>query len=190
MLLQEWPKIRKLVANAHLKIFYRFLPWYSDAKLHWAHPHPHLRELSHRAIYIHEMARKLEGSGVQIVDSVSRKVMAQELSQAEVLAYPCDTIAYTEGFSCTTLEACAARALPVISAADSLGGIYGSCVPMVPAPARDHMDNFRQKVIRALADKEWRQETAEQCAVFAQDFAYPKLAERLESLLLEGKKHK
>lgn len=183
LLLQCWPRIKKAVPEAHLKVFYNFAPWFERLKDIARHPDYTMRELAHRAMYIKDSLRRLEGMDIEHCQSVSRTQMATEMSQAEVLAYPCDTVRYTEGFSVTLMEACASGAVPITSSVDSLGGIYGRVVPMVNAPAREHLRQFTGLVIRALTDKPWAESVRADTKAFAEEFAWPKLASKLESLV-------
>jgi len=188
LLLQEWLEIRKACPQAHLKIFYYSLQsWIDRWKTHtienpaW---HWHFKENFRRAKYIDRALHVLKDQGIEVVGPVSRRQLADEMRQAEVLAYPCDTIAWTEGFSCATLEGCASGALPIISAMDALGSIYETACPMVPAPARKHMPEWRNLVVRALTDKPWAEGWRRKGAAFAgAAYGWPVLAERLERIL-------
>ena len=136
-------------------------------------------------MYVEKALNVLKDYGVEGVGSVSRQQMALEMAQAEVLAYPCDTIAYTEGFSCATLEGCASGALPIISAADALGGIYRGVCPMVAAPARKHIARWRKLVIQALTDKPWADEWRARGREFALFHDWRGLATQFERVLQE-----
>lgn len=183
LLLQEWPKIRKRVPNAHLRVFYNFHPWFEVLQNESFSQHPDVRECCFRAMYIREAMRRLKSHGVEHLHSISRVQMAREMSQARVLAYPCDTIRYTEGFSVTLMEACAAGVLPVTSSVDALGDIYGQVVPMVKAPVGDNLDEFVEYVIRGLTDEVWRRDTTERTLKFAHDYKWSILARRFENIL-------
>lgn len=96
----------------------------------------------------------------------------------------------TEGFSVTTMEACASGCLPVITDIDSLGHIYGEAVPMVRLDGGgltgEKLREFVDLVVRGLVDETWRKERAEACQAFAKRFAWPALAARLEAIVEEG----
>lgn len=185
-LLQIWPKIKRAVPHAHLRIFYNFAPWYEALKNATFHPSEDLRECAHRAMYIKEAMHRLRNHGVEHLHSISREKMVDEMSEAEVLAYPCDTVRYTEGFSVTLMEACASGTIPITTSVDSLGSIYGGVIPMVEAPVGEHLDEFADNVIAALTDESFRKEVLEDTVVFAENFTWDKLTARLESLLIEG----
>src|SRR5262249_19231738 len=89
------------------------------------------REHARRAKYVRDVLPDLVDHGVEFVGGVSRNQLAQEYSEAMVLAYPVDTIAWTEGFAVAILEGCASGAVPCISSCDAIGSIYGGVCPMV-----------------------------------------------------------
>lgn len=188
-LLQEWPKIRRAVPHAELHIFYRFDSWldhFTNLQLEpWMDPN--YPEMVARAHYIKESIRRLEGQGLHVVKAVSRKRMAVEMSRAEVLAYPCDTCTYTEGFSVTLMEACASGMLPVSTDIDALGSIYGAAVPLVQAPVRDRIGEFSDLVIRGLTDPDWRKDVTERTLALADRYRWSALADRLNGVLQHAK---
>ena len=182
LLLQAWPSIKRAVPHAHLRIFYRLEPWLRgfDKTPYF----PPIENLRHRALYIEEALRRLSGSewGIELCDSVSRERIEREMAEAEVLAYPCDPVnSYTEGFSCSTLEGCAARACPVISDADAFKTLYTGHCPVVP---RGNWDEWRDTVIRALTDREWREGWNDKADAFARRHTWKAHAERLEAAIV------
>lgn len=189
LVLQEWPRIRREVPGARLRIFYFALKrWLEGArKIERDHPDPAIQEHRRRAAYVEMALARASRLGIEVVGGVSRAQLARELSAARVMTYPCDTIAWSEGFSCATLEGCASGALPVIAGCDALGEIYGEFVPWVSPPAHAHMDEWRALVLRALTDEPWRAEQAAEARKLADLHAWPKLAERLEAVV-EGKR--
>lgn len=189
LLLSAWPRIRKVVPHATLRIFYFSLQRWLDLSTEFessTHVNPDLREHAHRAQYVKRLLAHKDRLGITVVGSASRQQMVKELSEAQVLGAPFDTIAWTEGFCVAALEGCASGALPIISDVDALGEIYGGHTPMVAAPAHRHMDEWTELAIRALTDEPWRQSWVERARTRAQDFAWPKLAERLEKILEKG----
>jgi glycosyltransferase involved in cell wall biosynthesis len=180
LLLQEWPKIKAAVPEAHLRVFYNFAYDHlinieaKDTTIHHT-----VIEMAYRARYMQEAMKRLKSLGVESIGSVSRDRMAQELNEAVVLAYPCSTVAFTEGFSVSILESCAAGVLPVISARDCLGSIYRGHVPMVENPIEQHMDEFVGLVVRGLTDETFRSEAVAKCKAFATDYTWTKCAAKL-----------
>jgi glycosyltransferase involved in cell wall biosynthesis len=144
---------------------------------------PRHAESRKRAIDVLAMLPTLEA--VELVGPVSRNQMIEEMSEAQVLAYPCDPYTWTEGFSVTTMEACAAGCVPVITDADALGEIYGEVVPMVRRYACGRMDTegYVELVVRALNDAKWRKRVVSDTAELAKGYAWPVVAERLERMI-------
>jgi glycosyltransferase involved in cell wall biosynthesis len=184
LLLSVWPQIKARVPHATLRCFYNFA-YEAIEDLEETGPlvQQDLLEIAQRVRYIKYALEKLKGQGVTHEGSVSRDRMRQEMGEAVVLGYPCDTIRYTEGFSVTTMEACAAGVLPVISEVDSLKYIYGGAVPMVKAPARQHLDEFVDLVVRGLTDETWRKDMTGGTVTWARQHTWGILAEKLEGIL-------
>lgn len=164
--LQEWPYIKRAVPHATLKIFYRLKPWLDAFKPGGQSPRlwfrPELPEyfaptepLLARAHYIEQALKRMSGPewGITVCDSVSREQIEREMCEAEVLAYPVDTVRWSEGFSCTILEGCAARACPVLWDCDAIGQVYGGACRMYP---RGDLVNWRAGIIDALQVPEER----------------------------------
>ena len=188
--LQEWPRIRKAVPGAELRVYYfalqRFLAEWRGRAEDPTMMSRDVRELVRRGHYIDHAITRLAGHGVRVMGATSRRQLAADLSRTEVLAFPCDTVNWTESFSCATLEGCASGALPVISDTDALGEIYGGSVPMVHKPAIEHAAEWRDLVIRALTDKPWADEWRQKARKLAEAHAWPTLAAKLEKTIVEA----
>lgn len=178
ILLQQWPAIKRAVPHAHLRIFYRLEPWLRG--FDQVPFFPDIEENRQRALYIEECLRRLKGHDVEVVDSVSRNRMAREMCEAEVMAYPVDTLAWSEGFSCSILEGMAARACPVITDCDALGGLYDGHTPMVK---RGDWDAWTARVVRALEDPIYRSAVTKNGRTFAEEHTWKAHAERLLTLI-------
>jgi len=183
LLLQTWPLIKKAVPEAHLRIFYNIDDWLARMAPIENHQHLDFKELSCRARYVRHALERMNGMDVEKIGSSSRRRIAQEFSQAMVLAYPCDTINFTEGFSVTTMEACASGVYPVISSVDSLGQIYRGSVPMIESPVREHLKDFSDLVIRGLKDEAYRKTATDTARAFADKFRWSVLTEELETII-------
>lgn len=188
-LFQEWPKIKRAVPHAHLRVFYRLKPWIDNMLAqNGVCYHPSDEEQFSRAHYLRESIARFSmrpDLGVELVDSVSRERMNVEMSEAEVLAYPCDPVVWTEGFSVTLMEACAAGVLPVTCGVDALPEIYGGAVPMVDRPVKDNISGFTDFVIRGLTDSAFRSETVSKTTALAGRYRWSDLAKRLESIIVQ-----
>jgi glycosyltransferase involved in cell wall biosynthesis len=183
LLLQAWPDIKRAVPHASLRAFYNFN--YSAVEGYEDEPDrdPQILEIAQRVRYIKYAIDKLKDFDVQHVGSVSRARLVDEMNQAVVLGYPCETIRYSEGFSMTLMEACVAGVIPVTSDIDALGDIYGDAVPMVKSPVSERLDEFTSLVVRALTDKDWRVEVRKKTKALAAQHTWDKLAQRLEQIL-------
>ena len=191
-LLMAWPRIKQEVPHAELRIFYyalsNFLQW---ADRDEAGLDPKWQDYARRAKYIKRALPALEGLGVKYCGSVSRAQMAVELSEAEVYAYPCDVVDWTEGFSCATLEGCASGAIPVISDVDALGEIYEGGCPMVSPPMKESFDAWVSSVIFVLQHPEAQASWRERGRALAARYSWPNIAAQVEDIfyrrLLEKK---
>lgn len=158
-LLAEWPNIKAAVPHATLHVFYRLQPWV-DQILAVPETFEPMRTIRERCVTIAKILPHAAELGITIRDAVSRQQIEIEQSRAEVLAYPCDTTQWSEGWSCSTHEGCIAKACPVITDCDAFGEVYGGVLPMV------HLDRsslawrakWRDLVIRALMDPDFRDE--------------------------------
>lgn len=178
--LQEWPAIKRAVPHAELHVFYRLRAWIDGFQdVQYA---PSIERLRKRAMYIEEALRRMRDPkwSIHVHDSVSREQIEEEMCRAEVLAYPCDTTVWSEGFSCTILEACAARACPIIMDCDAIAEIYGSAVPVAP---RGDLDAWRFAVVSALKDKGLREDINEHARALAETMTWELHTSRLVKLI-------
>src|ERR1035437_8373027 len=146
-LLQVWPKIKAAVPYATLRIFYHFdygnienlepniangpvaveeyVVDYSKSTV----------EVGHRIRWIRNAIKKLKSFGVEHVGSISANQMKKEMSYASVLGYPCDTVAFSEGFSTVLIQGCASYSCVCTTNVDCLGEIYensGALITKMP----------------------------------------------------------
>jgi len=192
-LLSQWPKIRKEVPYASLKIFYHFnygaIP---NIEPHDKNNHFHIVEMGQRVRYIKNAIEKLKDFGVEHIGSVSRQQINEEFSQASVFGYTCDTVSFSEGFSVSTLEAHASYTVPVITDKDCLGSIYkdSGCI-VIPSPIKDHLPEYTNSIIKSLTDKAYADDVIDRCRKFALEHSWEKSVSKLEQKIIEykGKKN-
>lgn len=189
--LERWEEIRAAVPHATLTIYYfalerwlaEWLPRSPSVRGPWPQfPtgwSPHDLEHMKRA---HSIDKLLGQPGVTVVGAASRRDIARALMKAEALLFPCDTIAWTEGFSCATLEGAAAGAVPVIMDCDALGAIYRGAVPVA---MKGDLDGWTALAIRALTVPEWASMWRQRGREFAANLTWHKVAERFEQVLEE-----
>ncbi len=189
-LLQEWPKIRRAAPHAHLRIFYRLDAWLAHmGRESFDVEHgPDILEQMRRALYIGEAMRRLRGHGVEVMDSVSRNRIDLEMAEAEVMAYSCDTVLWTEGFSVSLMEGCGARACPITTSVDALPDVYGGVIPMVALPVKEHVGEFSDLVVRALTNPSYRGEVNARVHSFAKERTWTSIARRYEEVVSQGRR--
>lgn len=188
LLLQEWKTIKKAVPEANLSIYYNFDSWYQSlAGVNSTHD-IFVREFKNRADYIKYALEELKDYDVTHYKSVSKEKLYRKMSSSMVMAYPCSTVKYTEGFSVSLMEACYSM-FPVCSKQDALGDIYkNSGAPLVDTPTTNNVDKFTDYVIRGLTDKNYAYSVMERSKKFAMDYTFEKEAVKLEQLMIANLK--
>jgi len=186
-LLQEWPMIKRAVPHASLRVFYKLKPWLDHFRAPPALQENSIQEQHRRALYIEAAMPRLANMGVEFFDSVSRVEITKEVAAAECFGYSADTVIESEGFSCSTAEACAARSCPIITNVDAFPEIYGGTLPMVEMPLTKNAPIFRDLVIRALTDSAFRDDVNAKARALAERntwaLAAAKMCEVLETHL-------
>jgi glycosyltransferase involved in cell wall biosynthesis len=189
-LLSQWSKIKEAVPEASLKIFYHFD--YGDIlniEPNDSSHHPHVVEMGQRLRYIKESVKKLKHLDVEQIGSVSRETMAKEISEASVFAFSADTVAFTEGFSVSTMENHAGYTVPVMTDIDCLGSIYNdSGAVIIKSPIRDNLPAFTNAVIKGLTNKAFADSIIEKCTAFASNYTWSKIAIKIEDIIKDKKK--
>lgn len=123
-LLRVWPEVKARVPEARLRIFYKVKGYLDSAK--YASGRAHLlgnvleREL--------ERTRKY---GVELVDMLPRKKLADEQRATRVQAYPLEAEGFVEGYACSVLEALASGCLPILRPKDALPELWNGGVRWV-----------------------------------------------------------
>lgn len=183
--LSVFPKIKEAYPEAHLKVFYHF----NETGITKIEPtdqnqHPVMKEMANRLRYSKEAMTKMAHLGVEHVGSVSVNQMKKEMSEAEVLLYPVDTVSFSEGFSISIMSAHASGAIPVISSADCIGDIYrDSGSVMTEAPVRDRLEEYMQSAIRSLKDDAFAKERRDLCLEFSKKHSWSDIAKKMEKLI-------
>lgn len=187
-LLGCWEDIKKAAPHATLHVFYRLQPWI-DQIMKVPEGFAPMADTRRRALVIDAAVKKFSVDGsVVIRDAVSREEIEEEQSRAEVLAYPCDTPIWSEGWSCSVHECCVAKACPVITDCDAFKTVYGDFLPMVERGSPGWVERWRDLVIRALTDKEWRDGINEKAHAWAKDKTWAATAQNMLALVAERQK--
>lgn len=121
-LLRWWPKIKKDRPNAELHIFYDMSRWLQINATVKTNTSEIATEVSSR------LTEFLNDSNMGVVyhGGVSKLKLAVAMGEASVLAYPCDPVSPTEGFSMTILDSWRAGLNVITSDADALGEIWSN----------------------------------------------------------------
>lgn len=178
-LLRIFPDIRKKVPDATLKIFYRFDPWYQAAK-------DQNNPIGARARYIEECFKRLGRNGengVHLIGAIPNQRLSEELSKAEVLPYTCETISFTEGFSVSTMDACASGVIPIISDIDAIGDIYRNVAYIVPGKVSEREKEWTDAIVKTMTDSDFRKKIQLRARRFAERFSRQNVAKLWEILI-------
>jgi glycosyltransferase involved in cell wall biosynthesis len=188
-LLSQWSKIKLSVPNASLKIFYHFdYGNILNIEPQDKNNHPHVVEMGQRLRYIKESIKKLKHLDVEQIGSVSRDVMAKEISEASVFAFSADTVAFTEGFSVSAMENHAGYTVPIMTDIDCLGSIYGnSGAIIIKSPIRDNLVDFTNAVIKGLTDQNFANNIIKKCVEFSSNYTWSKIALKIEHIINTNK---
>lgn len=173
-LLELYPALRKVVPDVTLDVLYMYRAEAANGT----------GEVANRFRYMNAGLAKLRNHGVTLHGSVSRARVVEAFNSSRVLAYPSHSDGpFTEGFSCTTLEAAVAGCLPVIAGADALGEIYGAYVPTSGAPYPAHKQEYFDNLVRALVDDAWYYEQQAKAKKLAALYNWKAVGDRLEVIL-------
>lgn len=186
-LLEYWPAVRRRVPDAQLRVYYKVQPWLdSNRGLWFDQGQNEWWESGFRARYVEECLRRLGRAGengVTLVGPTPNVEMARELMRAEVLAYPCDTLRWSEGFSVTIMDACAAGAVPLISDVDAIGEVYGDVAHIIPGRPQSQDEAWIDAIVRALTDDAFREEVRKRTRDFVKLHTRQVRAAQWEALL-------
>ncbi len=135
-LLRIWPLIRDAVADAELHVFYDTDKW---LEMDLAVKAQGLNSMTGaRADLIRDFLKE-PPDGVTFHGGVGQAQLALEQQKSAVLAYPCDPVQPTEGFSMTCLEAVTAGCHLITTDADALKELWADApdTTIIPLPIDD-----------------------------------------------------
>ena len=148
-LLRMWPKVVEQVPDAMLHVYYDMDGWLSQVNTSIAAGK--MLITGERALEIQRLMVNLPKMTYH--GGVSKVELAAALLQAKVLAYPCEPVAPTEGFSMTSLEAWVAGCRVILSDADALQELWGhrEGVTCLPLPVED--DVWIDQIVKGLQEE-------------------------------------
>jgi glycosyltransferase involved in cell wall biosynthesis len=168
--LRIFRKLHKKDPETTLEITYNRAPM---ANFKWMH--------NALGVAVVEMEADLDQPGVIDSGALAHKEMNRAISEAEVLLYPCDTVALTETYCVTILEAMACNTIPLFSDADALTE-YQEYGPMLELPIKD--EQWVEMLEYLLADKEAAEKYRRQGRRLAAERTWAKIARRWHSEVL------
>lgn len=174
-LLQMWPRIREQVPDAELHVFYEIDKWIATLMQLEQQGYPvNTLERGH----IVQSFRASPPEGVTFHGGVGQGVLSREQLKSAVLAYPCDPVQPTEGFSMTILEGITAGCQVVTTDADALPELWGNApgVTILPNPVDQDL------WVKVLVDKLRTEQPTLSLNVKA-DYSWASIARRWEEVL-------
>ena len=137
-LLRIWPEVVSNVPDASLHVYYDMKKWLAaDEELT---KNGIITVTSERAAILRKQLASLPPS-VFIHGGIGQQRLAEEQMRSRILAYPCDPVRPTEGFSMTMLEGIVAGCNVITTDADALPELWGKSpnVTMLPLPIDDNV---------------------------------------------------
>jgi len=172
-LLRMWPSIIEQVPDAHLHIYYDMDKWLATVA--------DIAAKGYQVITSERAAQVRQGMAVAQMTyhgGVGKLEVAAVLARAKVMAYPCEPVAPTEGFSMTTLESYISGCEVIISDADALPELWGwrEGVTCLPLPVAD--DIWIDTIVKGL-----RADTPAGPRLVPQDLTWDYRAEQWEEAI-------
>jgi len=180
-LLRIWPRVALEVPEAELHVFYDAQKWLdNDAQVVAAGG---TTVTSERAAAIREYLKRPPRS-VYFHGGVGQSVLAIEQMKSGIMAYPCDPVRPTEGFSMSVLEGITAGCEVITTDADALNELWASApgVTILPLPFDDEV--WASTLISKLRNGG----PADRIRVRS-DLTWTALARRWEQILDDGDLH-
>lgn len=186
-LLDVFPDVRKEVPGTELRIYYRVVPWLEDMLKEKSQRGSRLwkRAMSIKTAYEKSVAEP--DAGIRFVGPLTTKKMIAELCRTRVLAYPCDPVKFTEGFSVTMLDACSAGCVPITSGVDAFPELWSKGAVVIPGhPSPANRTEWIREIVRALSDDNYAADMSLSASKHAKNFSRHQVAAQWEELILRG----
>lgn len=184
------PMVREKIPKASLHVYYSTKPWLDMILSSGSRD----VEMKRRATLISEGLEKFGEDGREglfMHGPVPTKTMAVELKKAEIFTYPCDPTRFTEGFSVSVMDACAAGCFPLVAAVDALPDVYTGVVRFMRGKIEDHYAEWTEEIVTAMTDyhhSRYTDEVRHTARAFAMQHTRQKIAKMWETLIRERMK--
>jgi glycosyltransferase involved in cell wall biosynthesis len=134
-LLRIWPNVVDRVPEAELHVYYDIDKWLEMDNFLGE------RNITHDRAVAVRTYRTASPKNVTFHGGIGQGQLSIEQARSAVLAYPCDPIAPTEGFSMTVLEGIVAGCNVIVSDADAFPELWSNApgVTMLPLPIDDEL---------------------------------------------------
>lgn len=185
-LLSIWPEVRRRVPGAELRVYYRVTPWLDEI----------LSDLGQRGSMVWKRAKiasdafKEMGTngrdGLYLIGPLPPRKMLAELSRTEVLAYPCEPVKFTEGFSVTMLDGCAAGCVPMTSDADALGELWWGAAHVIRGKPSEKKEEWTRDLVKTLTDPTFAAGVRGSATTRARELTRQRVAARWEAVIADG----
>lgn len=185
-----FPAIKKRVPHASLRIFYDFNFNLENHETLSPTVGPDILELAQRVRYIKEMAPRLKYLDVEHIGSVSKNQIIEEYKKAQVFAFTCDPVQFTEGFSISTLESLNYACFSAISDADCLGSLYNGYAEIIKGKPGKNLKQWEDTIVRGLTDEDYRIQSIKNGRKFAKNHDFKIMTKQLENLITSHPKYK
>lgn len=175
--LAMWPEIRFAYPDAEFHVYYEVQKWLDNATILNS-------EIGLRARYTVDRMMALRSHGVVLHGALPPAQLADEISQGDILLYPCDTIRFTEGYGVAVMEAHAAGLIPIITDTDALGEVYGKSGATVIPRGHDRkwLDRFLEATLEILNDPT-REQRRESLKAFAQEHDWTNVCQQWQEMI-------
>jgi len=180
-LLEWWPKVHESVPDAELHVFYEVDKWLE--LLASIKARGGTANTMDRGDFIaaYRQTHPNGTDGVVFHGGVGQATLAKEQLKSAILAYPCDPVQPTEGFSMTVLEGITAGCQVITTQADALPELWSNApgVTMLPIDAQLWTQTIIEKLQAATPEIEMQ---------VCPDYSWASIARKWEEVLCSTNK--